>query len=81
MIERDRARRALHRNDQRQFADQRTGPRNDFSAAVLDAERAALNDIARVRLVAGVEQIIAGRKIALLREAAISCGPPGAIAL
>jgi hypothetical protein len=39
----------------------------DAATVVLDADRAALNDIAGIRLVAGVEQIIAGREIALLR--------------
>ena len=67
MIKRDCARRPLHRDDQRQFADQGAGARDDFGAAVLDAKRTALNDIAGIRLVAGVEQIIAGREIALLR--------------
>ena len=40
---------------------------NDFGATVLNAERTALNDIAGIRLVTGVEQIIARREIALLR--------------
>ena len=77
MIKRDRTRRPLHRDDQRQFADQGTGARNDFGAAVLDADRAALNDIAGIRLVAGVEQIIAGEKsrcsepIASMRSAVV----------
>ena len=44
MIKRDRTRRPLHRDDQRQFADQRTGPGHDFGAAVVDAERTALDD-------------------------------------
>src|SRR3982751_5038159 len=48
MIKRDRTRRPLHRDDQRQFADQGTGARNDLGAAVLDADRTTLNDIAGI---------------------------------
>ena len=64
---RGRGRRPLHRDDQREFADQRAGAGDRLgAAAVLDPERAALNDKAGIGIVAGLEQHIAAREIALL---------------
>src|SRR5690606_41620568 len=49
----------LHRDDQCEFADQRAGAGDDLGAAFLDAEGAALHDIAGVRSVACLEQHLA----------------------
>ena len=54
-------------DDQREFADQGARARDDFGAgAVLDPERAALNDKSGIGIIAGAEQHIAAREIALL---------------
>ena len=67
MLQRDRGRGPLHRHHQRKFADQGAGTRDDLgAAAVLDPERAALNDESGVGIVAGIEQHIAAGEIALL---------------
>jgi len=59
--------RPLHCDDQRKFADQRAGTRDDFgTTAVLDSEGAALNDKSRVRIIAFIEEQVAARDIALL---------------
>jgi hypothetical protein len=56
-----------HRDDKRKLADQCARADDDLGAsAILNPERAALNDKSRVRVVAFIEEQIAPRDIALL---------------
>ena len=77
MFDRDGAGRPPHRDDQRQFADQRAGPCNDFGTAILDPDRAALDDVACIRFVTGIEQVIAVRIITLLGAACLGIATIG----
>src|SRR5579864_1615711 len=66
IFQRGRRRGTAHRNHQGELTDQRAGPGRNLGGLIIDAERAALHDIAAVGLVALGEQRVATGHVALL---------------